>query len=132
MRAIHYAKALHELTRSEDTDPALFSRFVEILAKNGHLHLARKMVRILTRLIEREAKQNTIELTSAQPLTEGAVGELLKRDPWKHAVTAQHKRVVRTTDDTLTLGVVLRTSKERVDASAKRSLLDLYQSLISN
>lgn len=133
MRAIHYAQALYELSLAKKPDEQkLLSQFTETVAANGHTHLLPKIVRCYERIVLREARNSTIEVTSAKTLSEEAVLALLKKDPFKNVLTAAHKKVIRKTDDTLVGGVVVRTGAMRIDASYKRVLLDLYQSSITN
>ncbi|HEY9585329.1 MAG TPA: F0F1 ATP synthase subunit delta [Candidatus Paceibacterota bacterium] len=128
MRASSYAQAFHELTTSRKIEEgALVKQFVAIVAGNGHAHLLPKIVRSLERTLRREEKKETIEVTSAKELSTGDVTELLKREPFKHALSPLHKKVVRKTDPTLVGGTIVRTGALRIDASYKRSLLELYR-----
>lgn len=132
MRASHYAQAFHDLaTASKMEEGVLARQFVATVAQNGHTHLLRKILRSIERMVRREEKQYTIEVTSAKELSQEEVGALLKKEPFKHALSSAHKKVLRKTDETLIGGSVVRTSTTKVDGSSKRALLDLYQSLIS-
>lgn len=132
MRASYYAQALYELALAEKGgEEKLIRQFVETVAGNGHAHMLPKILKSYERIAEREVRKSTIEVTSAAPLSEEKVLALLKKEPFKHALTAAHKKVVRKTDDTLVGGVVVRTGAQRIDASYKRMLLDLYQSITS-
>ncbi len=133
MRARYYAQALYDLALTEKGDEAkLIRQFVETVAGNGHAHMLPKILKSYERIAEKEARKSTIEVTSAVPLSEENVLKLLKKEPFKNALTASHKKVVRKTDDTLVGGVVVRTGRVRIDASYKRMLLDLYQNAIQN
>ncbi|MDO8520637.1 MAG: F0F1 ATP synthase subunit delta [bacterium] len=132
MRASHYAQAFHDLVFARTIEEGtLVKQFVATVKENGHAHLFRKILRSLERIMRREEKQSTIEVTSAAALSKEEVGTLLKKEPWKHVLSSGHKKVVRKTDETLIGGMVLRTSTAKIDASHKRALLDLYQSLTS-
>lgn len=133
MRARYYAQALYDLALTEKGDESkLIRQFVETVAGNGHAHMLPKILKSYERIAEKEARKSTIEVTSAVPLSEENVLKLLKKEPFKNALTASHKKVVRKTDDTLVGGVVVRTGRVRIDASYKRMLLDLYQNAIQN
>ena len=132
MRAIHYAKAFHELALSKKVEGAtLVKQFVGTVAQNGHTHLFPKIVRSLERTLSREEKKETIEVTSAKELSPEEVRKLLKKDPFKHALSSAHKKVIQKVDETLVGGSVVRTGSLKIDASHKHSLLELYQSVIS-
>jgi F-type H+-transporting ATPase subunit delta len=132
MRAIHYAKALYDLTQTEKSGgEKLLTHFVGTVAQNGHAHLLPKILKSYERLVKKDSRTSVIEVASAHVLTEEEVTQLLKKEPFKNLLTASHKSVVRKTDKTLVGGAVVRTGTMRVDASYKRLLLDLYQSLIT-
>jgi F0F1-type ATP synthase delta subunit len=133
MRASSYAQALHELTVAGiEDDGKLVKQFVATVERNGHAHLLPQIVRGLERIERREEKKATIEVSSATALSPEKVAQLLKRDPFKHALSATHKKVVRKVDATLVGGAVVRTGSQKIDASHKRALIELYQSLISH
>lgn len=132
MRAIYYAQAFYELATAEKReDSKLVEHFVATVARNGHAHLLPQIMRSLEQILRREEKKATIEVVSAKEMTPVQVGTLLKQDLFKHALSPLHKKVLRKTDETLVGGTVVRTGALRIDASYKRALLELYQSLIS-
>jgi F-type H+-transporting ATPase subunit delta len=132
MRASTYAQAFHELAATEKIEgEKLVKQFVATVLGNGHAHLLPKIVRVLDRIEKRTEDQATIEVTSATALSPEKVAQLLKREPFKHALSAAHKKVVRKVDATLIGGAVVRTGAQKIDASYKSSLITLYQSLIS-
>jgi F0F1-type ATP synthase delta subunit len=131
MRASSYAQALHELSVDGTIDGGkLVKQFVATVMGNGHAYLLPKIVRSLERIHKREEKKSTIEVTSAKALSPEHVADLLKRAPFKHALSPLHKKVVRKVDETLVGGEVVRTGTLKIDASHKRALIELYQSLI--
>ncbi|MEK7118536.1 MAG: F0F1 ATP synthase subunit delta [Patescibacteria group bacterium] len=133
MRASHYAQAFHELTVSRKIeDGALVKQFVATVAQNGHAHLLPKIVRSLERTLHREEKKEIIEVVSARELSPTQVSDLLKQNSFKHVLSQSHKKVVRKVDETLVGGTIVRTGALRIDASYKRALFELYQSIISN
>lgn len=132
MHASYYAQAFHELATSEKGDgEKLTKQFVATVVGNGHAHLLPKIVRSLLRINRRVEKKETIEITSAKAISTEHVAQLFKQDPFKHALSPSHKKVIRKVDETLVGGTIVRTGALRIDASHKRALLELYQSLIS-
>lgn len=130
MKASYYAKALREIEISGTIpEQKLVDQFLGILTQNGHAHMLPKILRSYERIRNKEEAQSTIAITSALPLSESEVQTLLKKDPFSNVLTASHKKVIRKTDDTLIGGVVVRSGTTRYDASYKRMLLELYQSL---
>ena len=105
--------------------------FMATVEGNGHAYLFPKILRSFEGIVAKEVKASTIVVTSAKPITEEKVLALLKKEPFKNALSMSHKKVVRKTDEGIIGGVVVRTSTMRIDASHKRALLDIYQSLIS-
>lgn len=133
MRASWYSQALYEVLDShKGGEEKLIEQFKETVVRNGHAHMFPKILRSLERLEAKKQREATIEVTSARPLSEKEVAELLRRDPFKNAITPGHRTVVRKVDETITGGVVVRTNAVRIDASYKRMLLDLYQKIAGN
>ncbi len=133
MKASYYAKALREIeTSGKIPEAKLVDHFLGILTQNGHAHMLPKILRSYQRIRSKEETQSTIEVTSAESLSEHDVQALLKKAPFSNVLTASHKKVIRKTDPTLVGGVVVRSGTTRYDASYKRMLLELYQSLISS
>ena len=131
MRAAHYAKALHELSvSSKHEEGQILKYFVKTVIENGHAHLFPKIVKAFERLITKDTKRSTIRITSATAMTEEKILELLRKEPFKHALSPKHKHVERRMDDSIVGGVVVESGTTLIDASYKRMLLDLYQSLI--
>lgn len=128
MRASYYSRALYAaLKEHPEQEEKLLRQFAETVKANGHLYLLPKIVRSVEKLQEKDEKEGTIVITSATPLTAEHTQELLKKEPFKHALLASHKKVVRSVDDSLVGGVVVKTGSTRIDGSYKRALLDLYQ-----
>jgi F0F1-type ATP synthase delta subunit len=132
MRASHYAQALYELSSQKDADPAVLAeRFMGAVRANGDTHLLPRIMRRFEKLWVAEEKKRTIEVVTAVPRSERDISELLKKEPYKKLVSADHKRVVRKTDETLVGGAVVRAGGLEVNGSHKNALLNLYQQLIS-
>jgi F0F1-type ATP synthase delta subunit len=133
MRAIHYAKALQRQSETSSVDEASerVRALIGVLQRNGHIHLLGKIVRSYEKLTRRRQASRTITIASARPLDETVVTALLRDERFRSLIRPEHSMVERRVDDTLVDGVVVRTKGERVDASAKRALLDLYDRLAS-
>lgn len=133
MRASWYSQALYEVLASHKGDEEkLLKQFKETVIRNGHAHMFSKILRSYERLLAKKQKEATIEVTSATPLSEKTVAELLRASPYKNVLSTTHRSVVRKVDETITGGVVVRTSTMRIDASYKRMLLELYQKITKN
>lgn len=133
MRASWYSQALHEILASHKGDDAkLLDQFTQTVVRNGHAHMFPKILRSFERLEAKKQKEATIEVTTAAPLEDKEVAELLRKSPFKNVLSASHRTVQRKIDKTITGGVVVRTNTMRIDASHKRMLLDLYQKITGN
>ncbi len=130
MRASWYAKALIHLAPSMPEDE-LVTRLVSTLKHNGHMHMLPKIVRAYERLVSRRDRHSTITVTTERPYEQAEITQLLRQDDFAKTLTTTHKRVVRVVDPTIVGGAIVRTSKDRVDRSYKRALLDLYRSLVT-
>lgn len=132
MRASWYARALYELHQGSQRDEAtLVKHFVDTVSRNGHAHMLRKIVAHFEKLVRRGERDRTIEVHTAQEIPEKEVLTLLKKAPFSAVLSGAEKRVVRKTDPSLVGGAIVRSRYVRVDASYKRMLTDLYQSLIT-
>jgi F0F1-type ATP synthase delta subunit len=128
MRASSYSKALYAALRVHpENEDVVLQQFVGTVKENGHTHLFPKIIKSFARLNAKEEAKETIEVVSASPMTEGDVVALLKQEPYKQLLSAQHKRVVRKTDPNIVGGAVVRAGSVRMDGSHKRALLDIYQ-----
>lgn len=128
MRASSYAQALHgALTEHPKDEEQILSHFVATVAANGHAHLFPRIVKHFARIIGKSEEETTIEVTSATELSEADVIAILKKEPFKHALAAHHKKVVRKVDDRIIGGVIVRAGTTRIDSSYKRALSDIYQ-----
>ena len=130
MRPSSYAKALFavagEGTLSEEK---LLEHFLGTLRTNGHVHMLPRVLRAYERILAKHTKKETIEVTTATELSQTEVATLLRKEPFANVLTTLHKRVERKVDSSVVGGAIVRTSGTRIDASYKRKLLDLYQSL---
>ena len=130
MRASHYAHALLEmLPEHASHEEKLMENFVKTVQANGHAHLLPKILRSFGRIVEKEEKASTIEVTSATALSESETASLLRAEPYRLALSSNHRRVIRKTDKGIVGGTLVRTGTMRIDASYKRMLLDLYKNM---
>ena len=135
MRPSFYTYALYELlqdAKHKGNEDKLVEHTVGTIRANGHAHMLPKVARALERIAAKRAKETTITVTSADDITQEEVLTLLKKEPFKHLLSGEHKKVVRKTDPSIVGGTIVRTHSERTDASYKRMLLDLYQSTTAN
>jgi F0F1-type ATP synthase delta subunit len=71
MRASWYAKALYALTASGDSpSESVITHFVGTVSKNGHTHMLHKILRAYERILAKQAKHETITVTTALALSE--------------------------------------------------------------
>lgn len=133
MRASYYAKAFLELSVAQTVEERrLVKQFVATVTQNGHTYLFSKIVRSLERILRREEKKKTIEVTSAGDLSVERSLKLLKTAPFKEMLSLRgDEKIIRKRDETIIGGTIVRTGSIKIDASHKRALLELYQSLIS-
>lgn len=132
MRASWYAKTLAALEDSGAlSEPKILDQFIAVVEQNGHTHMLRKIIRGYERIIARKTAHETIEVTTASAISEAEVATLLRTAPFAQVLSPEHKRVIRKVDPTLIGGAVARTDRMRIDASYKRTLADLYHSLVT-
>ena len=130
MRASHYAEALYSaIGEHPEHEEKLLSSFLETLKTNGHGHFLPRIIRSLERFRARDEKERTISIVSSKELSEKETQEILRKEPFKNLLSGTHKRVERIVDDSTIGGVIVRTKAQRVDASYKRALLDLYRNI---
>ena len=102
--------------------------FLRLLAEKGRIGEVEEMERELERLVAREQGQITVELTTAQALTDdearGIVDQIAKASGRKVEAT-------RKVDPELIGGVVLQAGSFRIDASVRGRLARLRQELVS-
>lgn len=129
MRATTYAQALRELLAAapKSEHDGLIERFAATVRRNGHAHLFPAIVRTLERLAQRHAREATLEIVTAEKITHDEREKILA------AHSAPKDRVVaERVDPSLVGGYVLRSRSQRIDASYKRTLFELYQRIVNN
>jgi F0F1-type ATP synthase delta subunit len=88
-----------------------------------------KILRAYERILAKNEKHETIEVTTATPLSEPEVAQLLRSEPFAKLISGTHRRVKRKVDPTIIGGAVARTSTSRTDASHKHMLMQIYQNM---
>jgi F-type H+-transporting ATPase subunit delta len=109
-------------------DHDIVRNFLGLLAEKGRIGEVEEIERELERLVAREQGQITVELTTAQELTDdearGIVDQIAKASGRKVEAT-------RKVDSRLIGGVVLQAGSFRIDASVRGRLERLRQELAS-
>jgi F-type H+-transporting ATPase subunit delta len=106
----------------------LVRNFLRLLAEKGRIAEVEEIDRELERLVAREQGQITVELTTAQELTDEEAREIVDQ-----ITKASGRRVeaTRTVDPGLIGGIVLQAGSFRIDASVRGRLNRLRQDLVS-
>ena len=109
-----------------DEEP-LFTHFLQVTAEKGRAAELEEIAKELERLIAREERRLTVELTTARELTDAEEKAILKQ-----IEDAAGRKVEATTkvDAGLVGGIVLQAGSLRVDASVRGRLERLRQELV--
>lgn len=102
--------------------------FLKLLAEKGRIAEVEEIERELERLVAREQGQITVELTTAQELSDQEAREIVDQ-----IAIASGRRVeaTRKVDPDLIGGIVLQAGSFRIDASVRGRLNRLRQELVS-
>lgn len=118
------ARILADLAGDEDP---LFTNFLRLVAEKGRAGEIEDIAREFERLMAREERRLTVELTTARELTDKEaqtiVGQIEKAAGRKVDAT-------RTVDPGIVGGIVLQAGSFRVDASVRGRLERLRQELV--
>ncbi|NBD74047.1 hypothetical protein GVX82_03325 [Patescibacteria group bacterium] len=129
MLAHAYAHALFDLARAGQLSAdELHERFVALLSRKGHRKLYAQVVAAYERLAAQE-RDTAPTLTLADPGDREALAGEIDRAARALGVDPSTLRV--TCDPTLVAGFTLTAGATRFDASQKRALIQLYQTLAS-
>ena len=108
-------------------DEPLFTNFLRVVAEKGRAGELAEIAREFERLLAREERRLTVELTTARPLT----------DDEAQAIVAQIEQAAgrpvdatRTVDPEILGGIVLQADSYRADASVRGRLERLRQTLV--
>jgi len=111
---------------SGDEEP-LFANFLQVVAEKGRAGELEDIAKEFERLMAREERRLTVELTTARELT----------DDEAHAIVTQIEKAAgrkveatRTVDPALLGGIVLQAGSYRADASVRGRLERLRQTLV--
>jgi F-type H+-transporting ATPase subunit delta len=141
--AVRDVPALRAILRNPQIDPRakasaieaisggvhdIVRNFLRLLAEKGRIAEVEEIDRELERLVAREQGQITVELTTAQELSEDEA-----RDIVDQIAKASGRRVeaTRKVDPDLIGGIVLQAGSFRIDASVRGRLNRLRQELVS-
>jgi F-type H+-transporting ATPase subunit delta len=102
--------------------------FLRLLVEKGRIAEVEEIARELERLVARERGQITVELTTAQELSESEAREIVDQ-----IAKASGRRVdaTRKVDPDLIGGIVLQAGSFRIDASVRGRLNRLRQELVT-
>lgn len=133
MKASWYAEALYAALREAKTESdskKIFARFRKVLSARGHEKLLHLISRELEKIIVREQAVSEVTLVTA---------DLKSQNKWAHALDhyekegliqkrSAHRNIV---DESIVGGYQIRTKDILIDASYKKSLLELYRSIVN-
>jgi F-type H+-transporting ATPase subunit delta len=105
----------------------LFSNFLQLVAEKGRAGELEEIAREFERLMAREERRLTVELTTARELTEEEAAGILRQIEQAAGRTVEATRSV---DPSLVGGIVLQAGSLRVDASVRGRLERLRTELI--
>lgn len=130
MNADLYATALYQALDGahEREHEQLLARFVHLVRSRRHERLLPAIVRAFEKRVSRASHEHVVHITFARDTDANDIDGLLTRD--MRTVGAQDAPRRMTEDRTLIGGYVITTRGQRIDASYKRTLLEMYHSLI--
>jgi F-type H+-transporting ATPase subunit delta len=109
-----------------DEEP-LFKHFLQVVAEKGRAGELEDIAKEFERLIAREERRLTVELTTARELTDAEAKTILKQIEDAAGRTVEATRKV---DPDLVGGIVLQAGSLRVDASVRGRLERLRHELV--
>ena len=118
------ARILADLAGDEEP---LFTNFLQVVAEKGRAAEIEEIAKEFERLMAREERRLTVELTTARELSEDETKAILKQieDAAGRKVEATQR-----VDPALVGGIVLQAGSLRVDASVRGRLERLRQELV--
>jgi F-type H+-transporting ATPase subunit delta len=108
-------------------DEPLFKNFLMLTAEKGRAGQLEEIAREFERLMAREERRLTVELTTARELTDDEAGAIVAQIEEAAGRTVEATRRV---DPSLVGGIVLQAGSYRVDASVRGRLERLRQELV--
>jgi len=109
-----------------DEEP-VFGNFLQLVAEKGRAGELEEIAREFERLMAREERRLTVELTTARELTDAEAAAILAQIEQAAGRTVEATRRV---DPEIVGGIVLRAGSYRVDASVRGRLERLRQELV--
>ncbi len=130
MNADLYATALYHALDGVDQHEhdRLFERFVTVVKARRHERLFPAIVRAFEKKISRAKRQERTHIVFASTHDASTLAHALQAD--LRTLGAEDAPYVSREDPSLIGGYVITTHGKRIDASYKRTLLELYHSLI--
>jgi F-type H+-transporting ATPase subunit delta len=109
-----------------DEEP-LFTHFLRLVAEKGRAGELEEIAKEFERLIAREERRLSVELTTARELTDAEADAILKQI---EQAAGRKVEATRKVDPGLVGGIVLQAGSHRVDASVRGRLERLRQELV--
>jgi F-type H+-transporting ATPase subunit delta len=120
------AKAAILADLAGDEEP-LFTHFLQVVAEKGRAGEIEEIAKEFERLMAREERRLTVELTTARELTDDEAQAIVAQIEEAAGRTVE---ATRTVDPDLVGGIVLRAGSYLVDASVRGRLERLRQELV--
>jgi F-type H+-transporting ATPase subunit delta len=120
------AAILHDLAGDEEP---LFANFLQLVAEKGRAGELEEIAREFERLMAREERRLTVELTTARELTDAEAEAILRQI---EEAAGRKVEATRSVDPGLVGGIVLRAGSLRVDASVRGRLERLRHELVKS
>jgi F-type H+-transporting ATPase subunit delta len=108
-------------------DEPLFTHFLQVLAEKGRAAELEEIAKEFERLIAREERRLTVELTTARELSDAEAKTILKQI---EDAAGRKVEATRKVDPDIVGGIVLQAGTLRVDASVRGRLERLRQELV--
>jgi F-type H+-transporting ATPase subunit delta len=108
-------------------DEPLFKNFLLLLAEKGRAGELDEIAKEFERLMAREERRLTVELTTARELTDAEAKQIVAQI---EKAAGRKVEATRTVDPDMVGGIVLQAGSYRVDASVRGRLQRLRQELI--
>lgn len=120
----------HAAGADAETGDSLFDDFLQLLSKHKRLEYAPEIARAYCEIYRKENRIYKVTVTSAAPLsaeTKAKIEDLVKRQAGEGSVESEFK-----VNPDLIGGFTIDFGSERLDASVKKQLADLRQSLLGS
>jgi F-type H+-transporting ATPase subunit delta len=108
-------------------DEPLFTHFLQVVAEKGRAGELEDIAKEFERLMAREERRLTVELTTARELTDAEAASIVKQI---EDAAGRKVEATRTVDPSLVGGIVLQAGSLRVDASVRGRLERLRTELV--